>query len=377
VCVNVVESMAQEKILITEDESRVAQALSRALSLPEGGGYLVEACESGEEALALLAESQFDLLITDLRLPGMTGLDLVSKCREVSPKTSSILITAFGSPQVEDSAFQLGVDAYLPKPFSMRSLVQAVQNTLKQKSLDTAASRLCVFSEEGLRPMQRRMEELREDVGARDVLMFDQAGELLAESGQPNEFDTGAFVTLLGNAMAATNAVSDVLGEREAFDLHFHEAKKYDTYTARVSNQVFLAIVLDKQGNNSRIGMVWLYLRRAITDLRSLLANAKTGNPGTSEQGMHSASKNALEKTLRPQEPFPKRAKPTTNGPVSVLARDALVSSLNDALKTAGLSPIEEPDSDMSARNPNTAITYDQARRIGLLDLDKPAEALP
>ena len=122
--------MRQDRILIVEDEVRVAQALGRALSMPEGGGYLVETCESGEDALALFCETHFDLLITDLRMPGMNGLELIGKCREVSPEIKSILITAFGSSEVEEKAFAIEVDGYLAKPFSIRKLVRAVQVAL-------------------------------------------------------------------------------------------------------------------------------------------------------------------------------------------------------------------------------------------------------
>ncbi len=105
-----------ERILIAEDESRVAQTLCRALSLPEGGNYHVESCGSGEEALALLRETRFDLLITDLRMPGMNGFELLHKCQSIRPDLRRILITAYGSPYIEEKADQLGVDAYLAKP---------------------------------------------------------------------------------------------------------------------------------------------------------------------------------------------------------------------------------------------------------------------
>ncbi len=126
--------MRQDRILIVEDEVRVAQALGRALSMPEGGGYFVETCESGEDALSRLQLTRFDLLITDLRMPGMNGLELIGKCRATSPAIKSILITAFGSAEVEEKAYELEVDGYLAKPFSIRKLVRAVQIALGQRT---------------------------------------------------------------------------------------------------------------------------------------------------------------------------------------------------------------------------------------------------
>ena len=107
----------------------VARALSRALSLPHGGGYQVEVCDTGEAALERLRDDQFDLLISDLRLPGIDGLQLLDKAHEISPGTRSILITAFGSPQVEERAHRLA-DAYVTKPFLLRDLIRVVGRIL-------------------------------------------------------------------------------------------------------------------------------------------------------------------------------------------------------------------------------------------------------
>jgi hydroxymethylpyrimidine pyrophosphatase-like HAD family hydrolase/CheY-like chemotaxis protein len=116
-------------VLIVEDSLGVARALNRTLSLPQGGGHRVEICDSGEAALHRLRSAHFDLLITDLRLPGMNGLAVLDHARQISPETRSILITAFGSPQVEERARHLA-NAYLPKPFRLHDLIQLVQRIL-------------------------------------------------------------------------------------------------------------------------------------------------------------------------------------------------------------------------------------------------------
>ncbi len=118
--------MGKKRILIVEDEPPVAQALRRALDLPHGGGYLVESCESGEAALEHLNNAPFDLIISDLRLPGMNGLELIALAHQRDPRLRSVLITAFGSPQVEEQARHV-TDAYVPKPFHLRDMIQIVR----------------------------------------------------------------------------------------------------------------------------------------------------------------------------------------------------------------------------------------------------------
>ncbi len=124
-------STNKARILIIEDSLGIARALNRTLSLPQGGGHWVELHDSGEAALERLRGTRFDLLITDLRLPGMNGLAVLEHARQISPETRSILITAFGSPQVEERARRLS-NAYLPKPFRLHDLIQVVQRVLNE-----------------------------------------------------------------------------------------------------------------------------------------------------------------------------------------------------------------------------------------------------
>ncbi|MDY7079664.1 MAG: HAD hydrolase family protein [Chloroflexota bacterium] len=121
----------RERILIVEDSLGVARALNRTLSLPQGGGHWVETCDSGEAALERLRGAHFGLLVSDLRLPGMNGLALLEHARQISPETRSVLITAFGSPQVEERARHLA-NAYLPKPFHLQDLIRIVQRVLSE-----------------------------------------------------------------------------------------------------------------------------------------------------------------------------------------------------------------------------------------------------
>jgi DNA-binding NtrC family response regulator len=123
--------MRKRRILIVEDEKAVAQALWRALNTPQGGGYRVESCESAEAALERLGNVDFDLLISDQRLPGITGLELIKTVHQYNPGVRSILITAFGSPQVEEQARSLA-NAYVPKPFRLRDMVQIVRRVLDE-----------------------------------------------------------------------------------------------------------------------------------------------------------------------------------------------------------------------------------------------------
>jgi DNA-binding NtrC family response regulator len=123
--------MKEKRILIVDDEPQVALALSRALQHPLGGKYQVEISPVAETALRKLHHEQYDLIITDLRMPGMGGLDLLRHVRQLSPQARMILITAYGSHEIQNIARSLGAE-YLAKPFDLQDFINTVTNVLEE-----------------------------------------------------------------------------------------------------------------------------------------------------------------------------------------------------------------------------------------------------
>jgi two-component system, NtrC family, response regulator PilR len=114
------------RILIVDDDEHVAAGIHRALTL---SGYAAESCESAEEALERLCEQAWDLVISDLRLPGMNGQRFLHRVAMLQPAARRILITGFGTPETELWVRQ-EVDDWLIKPFTTQQLIQAVQRLL-------------------------------------------------------------------------------------------------------------------------------------------------------------------------------------------------------------------------------------------------------
>ena len=123
--------METKNILIIEDEYNLANTLARALRLGSNGGFEVMVCETGEEAISKAENEKFDLVISDLRLPGLDGLEVIAQILETSGNTRSILMTGYGSDEVEQRASQI-TDGYLPKPFDMLDLLVLVQRVIDQ-----------------------------------------------------------------------------------------------------------------------------------------------------------------------------------------------------------------------------------------------------
>ncbi len=111
--------MAIENILIVDDEPLMRQFLFEALSRK---GYVVECAENGKQACMLLKKSTFDLVITDMKMPDLSGLDILKKTKELSPQTLVLVMTAYGTVENAVEAMRLGAFNYLLKPFTLDAI---------------------------------------------------------------------------------------------------------------------------------------------------------------------------------------------------------------------------------------------------------------
>jgi len=110
-----------KKILIVDDEETLTFSLYQAFIKAPYDCEVVTA-SSGEEALEKFDAQTFDLLITDIAMPGIDGLELLSIIKSRSPDTKVIIITAYGTDEREERAYKIGADKYIEKPFDISEL---------------------------------------------------------------------------------------------------------------------------------------------------------------------------------------------------------------------------------------------------------------
>ncbi len=106
---------ALRKVLIVDDDPVVGTSFKRVLS---GKGYIVVSAENGYDALAKLKDEKFDVVFTDLRMPGMDGLQVAESVKANQPWTPVVIVTGYGSPANEARARAAGVSGFLRKPLS-------------------------------------------------------------------------------------------------------------------------------------------------------------------------------------------------------------------------------------------------------------------
>jgi CheY-like chemotaxis protein/predicted regulator of Ras-like GTPase activity (Roadblock/LC7/MglB family) len=265
------KEMASKHILIVHDEHSVAAFLKKVLERANQT-YRVSVAYSGEEALSVFPQEQVDLMVTDFRMPGMSGLDLIRQVRTSSPDTRAILVTAYGSSTIEEEARSLGVVGYIAKPLKVDLLMKAVQRALPDEAMSQPG--LVVLSDDTFEQITEQLEELRREIGAQSIHLSDMLGQRLAKAGGQLGPDPSALLSLLAGGFATARGLAEYFGAGSALNLNFHEGARYEIYSANVGEDYFLAIVYDRKAQASRIGLVWLYTRRAVENLVNTLAES-------------------------------------------------------------------------------------------------------
>ena len=127
------------RLLVVDDERGIVIAL-KGLFTKEG--YEVETAESGEEALEKVKAGLFHVIITDLSMKGMSGLELLGHVREIDPACAVLMITAYGTQRIAVEAMKAGAEDYLPKPFDNDELRMKVRKVMETQLLKRAHSQL-------------------------------------------------------------------------------------------------------------------------------------------------------------------------------------------------------------------------------------------
>jgi DNA-binding NtrC family response regulator len=120
-------------ILIVDDEHNIRLTLSRAL---EALKVDIDTAASGEEALAKLKEKKFTLILLDLRMPGMTGMEVLRKLRETRPEIRVIIMTAYGTIESAVEAMKLGAVDFIQKPFVPAEIRELASRVMNREKLD-------------------------------------------------------------------------------------------------------------------------------------------------------------------------------------------------------------------------------------------------
>src|SRR5436309_11495904 len=217
---------SKPKILLIEDDASIVGGLKKELQVE---GYEVAVAERGDNGLAQAKEQPFDVVITDLKMPGLSGLELVKQLHATKPKLPIILMTAHGTTETAIEATKLGAYDYLLKPFEMPQMLELVRQAADSSRLmsepvglgEPAASR------DALVGKSPAMQAIYKEIGRVaskpvNVLIRGETGtgkELIARAlYQHSDRATAPFIAINCAAIPETLLESELFGhERGAF----------------------------------------------------------------------------------------------------------------------------------------------------------------
>jgi DNA-binding NtrC family response regulator len=227
-----------QRILIVEDEAPMCELL---VSFFSERGYQVDTSQDGEEAIVRLEDRDYALVITDIKLPGISGLELLARIRVDWPDVAVIIMTAFSSISSAVEAMKLGAEDYIGKPFQLDELAITVEKALERRSLRREVKELRAEVRERYnfsnivgrsKPMQQLFEVIKRIAARRDAsaLIIGSTGtgkELVARAIHYNSDRKDApFVPINCSAIPETLLESELFGHQKGAFTGAHETRR-------------------------------------------------------------------------------------------------------------------------------------------------------
>lgn len=267
--------MPDKRVLIVDDEENIALVLATALV--RMGKYIVDTAHSGKTALSRFQQHPYHLVITDYRMPDMSGVELARSIRQLAPNTQIVLMTAYGSEAIRAEASQLQIDGYIEKPIPLATVRTMVEQILNKTTVKAAAA---PPDNKMIADVYQRVRQLRFDTNARCVLLLRSEGHLVVIEGHTEKLATTSIGALVAaNFMAATE-LARLLGNQSVFKSSYHEGPNYDIFAVDINGQYLLAVIF---GPETKAGLVRYYTQDAAAQLSTLLDGMSHEPPNVPE----------------------------------------------------------------------------------------------
>ncbi len=350
------ESMDLYRILIVDDQHDVRRLLRAALQTL-GLNLQVVDVPSGEEAILVLSNQGFDLLVSDVRLPGISGLEVKKRAQVHNPNLKLILITGMTDPEIRQQVIDSGADAFFFKPVEIADFLDSVERCLGV--VKTIFPPQPVLPEDESVPAQslsERLSGLRQDLNALSAVLLDDRGRVTAGAGDlPGEIEAANVIPILMGALGAAAKVDHLLSASLPQNVMILRGGKVDLFLANVGEAMALLLAL-QSSNGERQGEVLVQLQMAVRDLQAILLQIgvasllQPGAPETPEEPPEPEIEAEVDKEAPVLDEIFSEVSQGHYDPQEV---DAFWDSLADE---EGQNQVINAD----------VITYDQAKQLGL-----------
>ncbi len=190
------------RILVVDDEVGIREGCRRVL-VPQG--FVVDTAENGPAGLRKLRENRYDILLLDIMMPGMSGLEMLRQVRQIDPELICIIITGYATVELAVQAIREGAQDFIAKPFTAELLLQVIHRELEHRALRREAERVRALEEEARELEHRALRREAERVRA----LEEEARELARARAELQKLEAveGRFMLTLVHILRAPVAV--------------------------------------------------------------------------------------------------------------------------------------------------------------------------
>lgn len=334
---------------------------------------------SAEEALLISTTLPLDLVVLDIRLPGMSGLEMVTKLRTRKPETKIILVTGVEDEMIRQQVSEAGAEAFFFKPIEITTFLEAVKRSLwsvtsepglpprdEDQTLALPADTLArgvaqsKVVTEGSKPVPTQtlaecLAGLKQQLRAASALVVNDAGQVIEEAGSATEITTGsALLSALMQTFNASLQVSQAMAKGSGTSLQYFAARRECLYVTPVGQKHALFVVTTGIFDPDKLSKIDHTIQLAVRDLESILANNAEVEQSRQDAAKELRTELSAEITIDQEtlsgvdDMFSKASK--TGG---VEVADGFWEALADKDALAG-------------GQGKDVLTYDQARNLGL-----------
>lgn len=295
---------------------------------------------SGEEAIVEVVGTGIDLLIADIGLPGLSGIELFKKLKHTFPDMQVILITGMEEEDIHQEIADAGAEAFFFKPLKMREFLNAVRRTMGLDPVENDPEPLQKLTKQNLdENVTERIADLRGELGAISILVIERTGIISAETGiVPDTIYESHVMPLLLKTFSITNKISSFLGKDQPESVWYFSGEKYDLFWSHINAEYGMMVITNPVTQNNDLSWVLTTLDLAIQEVTQIIRDltgtlaVKTKNSATDTK-----IENAKKKTPAKAE-LPQKKEPGANGSTKT----------NSAPKKKNKAAAEEPEPDMA-----------------------------
>jgi CheY-like chemotaxis protein len=360
--------MTEQRILLVEDHSDVRRMLRSGLESLNKDMVIMDV-PSGEEGLLLASRQDFDLMIADVRLAGISGLELFRKVRQRNPQIKVIIVTGVVDQEIRQSVVQSGVNAYFFKPVPMPEFLETVSHYLgfsEPEQIPQSMQQPSISIDKPTTGLLDWLERIRARIEAKSMILLSRMGQVFIQSGElPDSSILPSLIPFVMVSLNLSERVSNIIESSQPEDLSYFGGGKYNVFIAHVGPHFALVVLTEAPTKSGMLGLTLQQLPLVVAELKKLIIG---GQQPSSVVDLPTAAP-SFAPTVAP-EPEPK-LKP---GFEPEAEKNEEVDDIFGQQSGEELSPRQVDDfwnnlvSDMNPSNEafTDAFSYEQARRMGL-----------